>query len=99
MQASCNQGKGSPWSEAQLTQIGNSPQAVWGHDHEIVQIEWDQALKKDHSSFKMCKMMIKTDQLLCIAEAINLKVGQSPWQHKSPGIVIKTIPHLLLLAI
>ena len=37
--ASCNQGKGSLWSEAQLKWIGNSCKAVWGHDHEIIRTE------------------------------------------------------------
>ena len=30
VQASCNQGKGGLWSEAQLKWIGNSCKAVWG---------------------------------------------------------------------
>ena len=69
-----NQGKGSLWSEAQLKWIGDSCQAVWGHDHKIVRMEWDQALEEDLISFEMCKMMVRTDQLLHIAEATNLKV-------------------------
>ena len=39
--SSCNQGKGSLWSEAQFKQIGNSCQAMCKHDHEIIRTEQD----------------------------------------------------------
>ena len=102
--ASCNQGKGGLWSETQLKQIDDSCQAMWGHDHEIIRMEWDQALEEDCSSFEKCRMTIRTDQLLHIAEATSssLHLGirdQSPWLDESPGIVIKTIPCPLLSVI
>ena len=50
--ASCSLAKGSLWSEAQLKWIGDSCQAVWGHDHEIVRMEWDHALEEDHTLLK-----------------------------------------------
>ena len=74
VQASCSLGKDCLWSEAHLKQIGNSHQAVWGHDHEIIRTEWDCALEKDCNSFEMWKMMVSTSQLLHIAEANNLKI-------------------------
>ena len=61
--------KGSLWSEAQLKRIANSHQAVWGHDHKSIRTEWVHALVEDCSSFEMCKMMVRTDQLLHIAAA------------------------------
>ena len=74
VQASCSLGKDGIWSEAQLKQIGNSCQVMWEHDHEIIRTEWDCTLEENCSSFKMCKMMVWTGQLLCIAEATNLKI-------------------------
>ena len=76
---------------------------MWGHDHEIIRMEWDHALEEGYNSFEMHKMMVRTDQLLCIAEATkNLHlgiIGQSSWPDENSGIVLKTIPCLLLLAI
>ena len=51
-----------------------SPKAMWGHDQGIVRMEWDHALEKYYSSFEMCRITVKTDQLLCIAEATSSKV-------------------------
>ena len=71
---SCSLGKGSLWSEAQLKCIGDSHQAVWGHDHEIVRTAWDDTLEEDWNSFEMHKMLVRTDQLICIAETTNSKI-------------------------
>ena len=74
VQVSCRLSKGSFWTEAQLKRIGNSHQAMWGHDHESIQREWDCALVEDCNSFEMCRMMVKTDQLLCIAVATDSQI-------------------------
>ena len=47
---------------------------MWGKDHEIVRTKWDHTLEEDCNSFEMCKMMVRTGQLLCIAEATNSKI-------------------------
>ena len=72
--ASCSLVKGSLWSEAQLKWIGDSCQAMWGHNHEIIRTEQDHALEDDCNSFEMHKVMVRTDQLLCIAETTNSKI-------------------------
>ena len=59
---------------AQLKWIGNGCQAMWGHDQEVIRMEWDQTLEEDHNSFEMGKMTVRMDQLLHIAEATNSKV-------------------------
>ena len=85
VQASCSLGKGGLWSEAQLKWIGDSCQAMWGHDNEMVRTEQDCALEEDCNSFKMCKMMVRTDQLLHIAEAISSKVYTWELEAKAHG--------------
>ena len=47
---------------------------MWGHGQGIIRMEQDHALDEDHNSFKMCRMTVRTDQLLHIAEAINSNV-------------------------
>ena len=74
VQASCSIAKSCLWSEAQLKQIGDSHQAVWGSDHEIIQTEWELALEEDCTSFEVNKMMVRTDQLLWIKEATHSKI-------------------------
>ena len=37
-------------------------------------MKWDHALEEECNSFEMCKMTVRMDQLLCIAEATNSKV-------------------------
>ena len=74
VQASCRLSKGSLWTEAQLKRIGNSCQYVWGHDHKSIRTEQDCGLAGDHNSFEMWKMMVRTDQLLCIAKATGSKI-------------------------
>ena len=101
VQASCSLSKGSLWTEAKLKRISNSHWAMWGHDHESVNTEWECALAEDCNSFEMQKMMVKTDQLLTIAKAAGSKIytrlrGWSPWPGKNSGIVSETIPHSLL---
>ena len=54
--------------------INDSHQNVWGHDHESVRTEWKHTLSEDHNSFEMQKMTVRTDQLLCIAEATGSKI-------------------------
>ena len=66
---SCKLSKGNDWMETQMKRIGDSHQDVWGHDHKIIRMEWKCSLVEDHTSFELRRMMIRTDQLLCIAEA------------------------------
>ena len=83
--ASCSLGKGSLWLEAQLKQIGDSHQAVWGYDHEIVRTELDCTLEEDRNSFEMHNVMVRTDQLLHIAEATNSKIYAQESEAKAHG--------------
>ena len=85
VQASCSLGKGSLLSEAQLKWVGNSCQAMWGHNHEIIRTEWDCDLEEDHNSFEMHKMTVRTDQLHCIAEATNSKIHTRELEAKANG--------------
>ena len=62
--ASCSITKGCLWSEAQLKWIGESHQAVWESDYEVIKMEWDLALKEDCHSFEINKVMDPTEQLL-----------------------------------
>ena len=77
VQASCSQGKGNLRSEAQLKWMGDNCQVVWGHDQEIIRTERNCFLEEDHSSFEMCKMMARTDQLLFIKETTNSIISYS----------------------
>ena len=72
--ASYRLSKDSLWTEAQLKWISDSCQAVWGHNHESIQREWDHTLTEDHNSFEMHRMMVRTNQLLCIAVASNSQI-------------------------
>ena len=94
VQASCSLHKSSLWNEAQLKRIGDSCQAIWGNDHEAVRTEWDHALAEDCNSFEMHMMMVRTDQLLCIAMATNSQIYTRDLEAKAHGRV-KT-PVLLL---
>ena len=83
--AFCSLDKGSLWSEAKLKWIGDSHQAIWGHDQGIMRMKWDHALEKDHNSFKMCEVTVRTDQLLHIVEATNLKVYTQELEAEAHG--------------
>ena len=65
---------GCLWSEAQLKQIGDSHQAVWESDYEVVNTEWELAFKEDCHSFEVSKMMNRTEELLQIKEAMHSKI-------------------------
>ena len=102
--ASCRLGKGILWSETQLKQIGDSCQAMWGHDHEIIRTEQDHALEEDCNSFEMHKMTVMTDQLFALPRPPTQKFTPGNWRLKpmawqNCGIVIKTILCPLLLVI
>ena len=85
--ASCRLSKGSLWTEAQLKRINDSCQNVWGHDHEIVRTEQKCSLVEDCNSFEMCKMMVRTSQLLCITEATGSKIYTRELEAKTHGRV------------
>ena len=76
VRTSCKLSKGSDWMEAQMKGIGVSHQDVWGHDLAIIRSEQKCTLARDQDSFEMWKVMVRTDQLLCIAEATDSKVHQ-----------------------
>ena len=102
VQAFCRLSKGNLWTEAQLKRSDDRHQAMWGHDQESIQTEENYALSEDCNSFEMCRMMVMTDQLLCIVMAtdpLNLHQrlgGQDPWLGEESGIVPETIPCPLL---
>ena len=104
-EASCSLDKENLWSEVQLKWISNSHQALWAHDKEVIGTEWDHALEEEHNFFEIHKMMLRMDQLPHIAEATNSKVYTNESEAEAHGwektltIVIKTIPHPLLLVI
>ena len=77
LSASCKPSKGSDWTETQIERIGDSHQNIWGHDHKILRAEWKCALVEDCTSFEMGRMTVRTDQLLCIAEATGSKIYTS----------------------
>ena len=83
--ASCRLHKGSLWTDAQLKRISNSHQAMWGPDHENFQTDKDCALAEDHNSFEMCKMMVRTDQLLYIAAATDSQIHTRDSEPKALG--------------
>ena len=58
---------------------------MWGHNHESVQTELDCALAEDHNSFEMCRMMVRTDQLLCIAVATDSQIYTRDSKVKAHG--------------
>ena len=72
--ASCSNAMGCLWSEVQLKSIRDSHQAIWESDHEIIQVEWEIALKGDQTSFNANKMTVRTDQLLHIKEATHSQI-------------------------
>ena len=49
--ASCNITKGCLWLEAQLKQIGDSHQAVWESEYEVIRTEQEFTLKENCHSF------------------------------------------------
>ena len=62
--ASCSIAKGCLWLEAQLKQIGDSCQAVWESNYEVIKTEWELTLKEDHHSYEVNNIMDRTKQLL-----------------------------------
>ena len=94
VRVSCRLSKGSLWTDAQLERIGESHQAMWGHSHESIPAEQDCALAEDHNSFEICRMMVRTDQLLCIATATDSQIYTRDLDAKARGQV-KTLVLLL----
>ena len=82
---SCRLSKGNLWTEAQLKRFCKSHQDVWGHDHKSIRTEQDHTLVEEHNSFEMWKMMVRTDQLLCIAEATGSKIYTRESEPKPHG--------------
>ena len=74
VQASCSIVRGCLWSEAQVRWIKDSCQAIWNSDHEVIQTEQLIALEEDHTSFKVNRMTIQTEQLLWTKETTHSKV-------------------------
>ena len=70
----CKLSKGSDWTKTQIKRIGDSHQAIWGHDQKTVRSEWKCALVEDCTAFEMRRMMTRTDQLICIVEATGSRV-------------------------
>ena len=83
--ASCNIAKGCLWSEAQLKLIGDSHQAVWESDYEVIKTEWELTLKEDHHSFEVNKMTDRIDELLRIKEATHSKIHPCELEAEVPG--------------
>ena len=88
--------------EAQLKRISDGDQDVWVHDHESVRREQKCTLVEDCNSFEMSKMMVRTNQLLPIAEATSSKIytreseAETQWQGEDSSIFTETIPCPLL---
>ena len=51
VRASCSIARGCLWSKAQLKQIKDSCQAIWGSDHEIIWTEWKITLREESHFF------------------------------------------------
>ena len=47
---------------------------MWGYDQESIQTEWDYTLEEDYNSFEMCRMTVRTDQLLHSAMASDSQI-------------------------
>ena len=58
---------------------------MWGHDHESIQTEQDCTLAEDCNSFEMHRMMVQTDQLLCITAATNSQIYTRDLETKAHG--------------
>ena len=58
---------------------------MWRHNHESIHIEWDYALVEDHNSFEMCRMTVRTDQLLHIAVATGSQIYTRDLEAKAHG--------------
>ena len=82
---SCSITKGYLWSKAQLKQIGDSGQAVWESDYEVIKTEWELTLKEDCHSFEVNKMMDRTEQLFHFKEAAHLKIRPHESEAGSKG--------------
>ena len=99
--ASCRLSKGNLWTKSQLKRISHSHQAMWGHDHESVQTEWDCTLMEDCNSFVQDDGQDWPTALHCHSHHLpNLHQrlrGWGQWLGKDSGIVTETIPHPLLL--
>ena len=47
---------------------------MWGYGHDSIRAEQKGTLSEDCNCFELCKMIVRTDQLLCIAKATGSKV-------------------------
>ena len=101
VRASCSIARGCLWSEAQLKQIKDSHQAIWESNHEIVWTEQEMTFREDHTSFKVNKITVRTDQLLQIRghpfknPHMGIR-GWGPWPKGNPCAIFKTISCMLL---
>ena len=75
VQASCRLARWGLWKVAQMAQISKCHQTAWGSDYRVVKTEWELALNEDYSSFKVNKIVVQTNQLLCIKEATDAKIS------------------------
>ena len=71
--ASCSPTKQGLWKSAQLEQIRNNCNTMWGSDYETIKTEWDLTFDKDPSSFHVSKMVVCTNHLLRIKVATNMR--------------------------
>ena len=98
--ASCSITKGCLWSEAQLKGIGDSHQAVWENDCDIIKTEQELAVKEDHHSFEINDIQ---DQTTALNQRINalenppheLEAGVQG-RKKTPVQSLKQYPCILL---
>ena len=80
--ASCRLTRQGLQKMVQMAQIGKSHQTVWWSNYRVVKTEWELAFNEDYGSFKVKKMMVWTDQLLCIKKATDMK-NIYPWEHEA----------------
>ena len=71
--ASCGPAKQGLWKDAQLEQIENNCNTVWGSDYEAIKTEQDLTSDRDPSSFQVRGMMVFTDQLMLIKVATHVR--------------------------
>ena len=80
--ASCSPTKQGLSKNAQLQQIRNNCNRMWGSNYEAIKTEWDLAFEKDPSSFKVSRMIVCTDLLLQIKAAANAR-NIYAWEHET----------------
>ena len=95
MWASFKLHKSNLWTETQQKRINDSHQDIGGNDHKIIRTEQKCALVEDCTSFEMCRMMMRAEQLLHIAEGTGSKIytreSEDSWPSKGLGLVLKAI--------